>query len=174
MMADMSASALAELLRVLEAASLPVWLDGGWGVDALLGTQTRLHKDVDIVLELAHLPTLNALMSARGYFSKQGEPAESLVLTDGRDLEIDVHPVRFDAAGNGIYRMANGEDWSYPAQGFTGRGSIDGMPVRCISPEVQVLCHAEGYTPTDKDRQDMGLLAAKFGLELPPHLRPAP
>lgn len=28
-----------------------VWLDGGWGVDALLGRQTRPHDDMDIVIE---------------------------------------------------------------------------------------------------------------------------
>ena len=25
--------------------------DGGWGVDALLGTQTRVHNDIDLFVE---------------------------------------------------------------------------------------------------------------------------
>lgn len=35
------------LRRNFEAASLPYWIDGGWGVDALLGEQTKQHSDLD-------------------------------------------------------------------------------------------------------------------------------
>ena len=44
-----------DVLRViaaLQAGNLRVWLDGGWGVDALLGEITRPHDDVDLVVEL--------------------------------------------------------------------------------------------------------------------------
>ena len=37
---EMTASALIELLQLFEEAEVPMWLDGGWGVDALLQTQT--------------------------------------------------------------------------------------------------------------------------------------
>ncbi len=37
---EMTSSALVELLRSIESAAIPVWLDGGWGVDALLEIQT--------------------------------------------------------------------------------------------------------------------------------------
>jgi lincosamide nucleotidyltransferase A/C/D/E len=49
----MTATALVELLHLCDIAAIPVWLDGGWGVDALLENQTRPHKDVDIVLAVA-------------------------------------------------------------------------------------------------------------------------
>lgn len=32
--------------RLLDAG-IPIWLDGGWGVDALLEEQTRIHDDLD-------------------------------------------------------------------------------------------------------------------------------
>jgi hypothetical protein len=67
--------------------------------------------------------------------------------------------------------MSNGEDWIFPASGFAGRGEILGFNVRCLSPEVQVLCHAHGYVPKEKDLRDMELLEARFGVELPSHLR---
>jgi lincosamide nucleotidyltransferase A/C/D/E len=47
---------LVDLLQLFESAGIEVWLDGGWAVDALLGAQTRPHKDVDIILRLADLP----------------------------------------------------------------------------------------------------------------------
>jgi hypothetical protein len=34
-------------LFLLEKAGIEVWLDGGWAVDALLGMQTRPHKEPD-------------------------------------------------------------------------------------------------------------------------------
>ena len=37
---EMTQTALVELLRLFEHATIGVWLDGGWGVDALLQTQT--------------------------------------------------------------------------------------------------------------------------------------
>jgi hypothetical protein len=36
-----------------------------------------------------------------------------------------------------------------------------------------VLCHAHGYAPAEKDFRDMELLQARFGVDLPHHLRRA-
>jgi lincosamide nucleotidyltransferase A/C/D/E len=39
-----------DVLAVLDrlgAAGVAVWLDGGWGIDALLGRQSRAHADAD-------------------------------------------------------------------------------------------------------------------------------
>ena len=47
----MSAADVVEVLDVLEAADVAVFLDGGWGVDALIGAQ-REHDDLDVHLSL--------------------------------------------------------------------------------------------------------------------------
>ncbi len=168
---EMTSLALVELLRLIEDAQIPVWLDGGWGVDALLGTQTRTHKDLDIILSVADVPKLQDLLARRGFVLRDGKLPHSFVLAGGAGLEVDVHAVVFDDQGNGVYRMQNGEDWIYPAEGFRGRGLVGGMSVRCLSPAAQVLCHAHGYAPTEKDSRDMELLHDRFGVELPLHLR---
>lgn len=36
--------------RELENRGITIWIDGGCGVDTLLGTQTRPHKDLDIAI----------------------------------------------------------------------------------------------------------------------------
>ena len=36
------------ILDLFEGLSVTYWLDGGWGVDALYGKQTRDHRDIDI------------------------------------------------------------------------------------------------------------------------------
>ena len=38
-----------EIVAGLDAAGVRVWLDGGWGVDALIRHQTRDHEDLDLV-----------------------------------------------------------------------------------------------------------------------------
>jgi lincosamide nucleotidyltransferase A/C/D/E len=168
---EMSSSDLIELLHLIDEASIDVWLDGGWGVDALLGRQTRRHKDADIILRVSDVPKLREILGRRRFVVKDGTPPNSFVLSNGLGLEVDVHAVVFDDDGNGVYRMQNGEDWIYPAEGFSGRGSVESKSANCLSPTTQVLCHAHGYTPTDKDFRDMELLQERFGVELPPHLK---
>lgn len=162
----MTAPALLEILHVLEEAGVSVWLDGGWGVDALLERQTRQHRDVDIVIRVADVPKLQEVLSRRGFAIREGAPPNSFVLSDDSGLEVDVHAVVFDDDGNGVYRMEDGQDWIFPAEGFSGRGVIEGVRVPCLSPTTQVLCHAR-YEPTDKDMQDMALLQERFDVERP-------
>ena len=169
----MTADSLIELLGWISDARIDVWLDGGWGVDALVETQSRAHKDVDLILGLPDVEPLTRLLKKHGYRMKAGGRAENFVLADDAGREVDIHVVEFDADGNGLYRMENGEVWVFPAEGFTGRGRVQGVEVRCLTPEVAVTCHATGYTPQEKDFADMELLERRFGVVLPPNLRRA-
>jgi lincosamide nucleotidyltransferase A/C/D/E len=170
----MTAEALLALLHLFETQGLDVWLDGGWGVDALLQEQTRPHKDADVVVRVSDLPRLTALLAARGFAVRPDGTHSNFVMADADGLEVDIHAVEFDAAGHGVYRMANGDDWIYPAEGFMGSGMVSGQPVRCLTATTQVLGHASGYVPAAKDIEDMERLRARFGVVLPPHLqRPA-
>jgi lincosamide nucleotidyltransferase A/C/D/E len=171
MNSEMPAEAALDLLRLFDAAAIDVWLDGGWAVDAALGVQTRSHKDLDIIIQISDLPQLRQILDAREFRTKEGGTESNFVLADGNGLEVDVHAFVFDETRNGVYRMSNGKDWIFPAGGFAGQGEILGFKVRCLSPEVQVLCHAHGYVPKEKDLRDMELLEARFGVELPPNLR---
>jgi hypothetical protein len=85
------------------------WVHSGWGIDALLGAQTR----------------------------------PNVVLLDSAGRETDLHPACFAANGDGIYRMKTGEDWPFPAAGFAGQGRLLDRAVRCLTPEVEVLCHTD-------------------------------
>ena len=40
-----------EILSDLRAAGCRVWVAGGWGVDALVGRQTRPHRDLDLAVD---------------------------------------------------------------------------------------------------------------------------
>jgi lincosamide nucleotidyltransferase A/C/D/E len=166
----MEASEVVRLLDLLERSGVTTWIDGGWGVDALLGEQVREHDDLDLVVELAEAPALTETLTADGYEQVAGAPPKSFVLVDAVGRQVDVHPVAFDEEGGGVYRTDDDRDWVYPAEGFAGRGHVNGRPVRCLSPEVQVLVH-DGYELTEKDYRELRLLHERFGVALPPEVR---
>ena len=89
-----------------------------------------------------------------------------LVLGDDQGRQIDIHVVGFfDAAGNGIYGpIENGE--TYPAGSLSGRGTIDGYAVNCVTPEQLVKFHT-GYNLREKDFNDVLALCERFGIERP-------
>lgn len=167
----MNAEDVLAVHRAVAAAGVPVWIDGGWGVDALLGRQTRPHEDLDLVIEADRLPTLLEVLAERG-FARVRTPDErpwNFVLQDDAGRRIDLHVVVIDAQGDGIYGPPdNGQ--AYPSAALQGRGRILGVPVRCLTAEYQLASHT-GYPPRPKDRQDVAAMAAAFGLEVPPAYR---
>jgi lincosamide nucleotidyltransferase A/C/D/E len=159
-----------EVLDRLDGVQIEVWLDGGWGVDALLCEQTRPHEDLDLIVRLSDVPRLREVLARDGLQLVEGAPDSSFVIRDLRGREIDVHAVRFDDEGNGIYtgtREGDDWDWTYPASGFAGTGIVAGREVMCLTPEVQMLCHSTGYEPGETDFHDLRLLHARFGTALP-------
>ncbi|HVH71824.1 MAG TPA: aminoglycoside nucleotidyltransferase [Candidatus Dormibacteraeota bacterium] len=157
-----------DLYLTLESLGVKIWIDGGWGVDALLGEQSRPHRDLDIAIEQKDLPKLRELLLERGYRDIKVEHASdwSFVLGNPHGREIDVHVIVLDSRGDGIYGPPeNGE--KYPAASLAGSGQIEGRAVKCISPEWMVRFHS-GYELKDKDFQDVSALCKKFGIDLPP------
>jgi lincosamide nucleotidyltransferase A/C/D/E len=155
-----------EIVACLEAAGVAVWLDGGWGIDALLGEETRPHDDLDIVMEMAQLDAAREALRTRGFVLAVDELPTRCVLRDAGDRRIDVHSVVFDREGGGLQRQPDGSDFRYPPEGLTGTGMIAGKAVRCLTPELQLRCHLV-YTPDDDDRHDVRLLCGRFGLPWP-------
>jgi len=159
--------AILEILACLDEAAVPVWLDGGWGVDALLGEQTRNHRDLDVILDSNDVAILREALLARGFRVKPGGSDTNFVLVDDQGREIDVHAIAFDDRGFGVFSLEDGRCWPFPPSAFAGRGRIGELRVRCLSPEAQVHCHSQGYEPTDTDIRDMERLQERFGVVLP-------
>jgi lincosamide nucleotidyltransferase A/C/D/E len=140
-----------------------VWLDGGWGVDALLGEVTRPHEDVDLVVELLALPDAFKVLGTLGFTVMEDLSPVRVVLQTADGRRADLHPVTFAEDGTGwqIGASPDGSDCPYPPDGFC-EGRILGRVVPCISFELQ-LAHHNGYEPRDRDRQDIALLVSRFG-----------
>ena len=121
-----SAEDVIKIYRRLSGHGIRVWLTGGWGIDALLGEQTRPHKDLDVVMLLDNVVRMCALLESDGYelaylwpenrqaVDKQGvETATAFVLQDNQGREIDIHALVLDEQGNGIPAWAEAEGFTF-------------------------------------------------------------
>jgi lincosamide nucleotidyltransferase A/C/D/E len=164
-------SDVASLYQALEARGIKIWIDGGWGVDALLGAQTRPHADLDIVVQERDVVSLRSFLEAEGFRDalQPDTRAWNFVLADNRGRKVDFHVIVLDAEGNGIYGPKQNGQY-YPAAALQGRGVVGDVQVRCTSLAYQMINHS-GYTLRESDRRDVRALAEKFGLDLPPDHR---
>jgi lincosamide nucleotidyltransferase A/C/D/E len=174
----MSAEDVVDLYTRLAVRGIHLWLIGGWGIDALLGEQTRPHKDLDVLLLLDDVVRTREFLGRDGYRLKelwsenrwavdaQGrEVATAFVLQNVEGREFDAHAMRLDAQGNGGPAWdADGISCRQPD--LTGVGTIAGSTVRCITPEAQMRFHV-GYDLPDKHRRDLDRLHDKFGVAYP-------
>jgi len=156
-----------DLYTQLDNRGIEVWLDGGWGVDALLGEQTRPHADVDIVVQHKDVPKLRELLEMQGYKDVPRDDTNvwNFVLGDNNGRLVDVHAVTLDTGGNGLYGPVE-QGVMYPAGSLTGIGVVDGHMVKCVSVEYMIKFHA-GYKLRETDFKDVSALCARFGIDCP-------
>jgi lincosamide nucleotidyltransferase A/C/D/E len=152
-----------DVLRVLDALYVngvsPV-IEGGWGVDALLGRQNRTHLDVDLVITETEREATLGVLNALGYdHIVTLAPGRSAVnQPDGRTVDLHVTDAKL------IQKTSEGP-FQYPARTLDGRGLIVGRPVRCLTAEGQVLTHAD-HDLTEAGRGDLFLLADQVDARL--------
>src|SRR5690242_17432360 len=80
--AEMRAGEAVRLLQALDAAGIAVWVDGRWGVDALLDRQTRPHDDLDLVVGIDDVPALQRVLDDLGYTFQRRDVPLSFELVD--------------------------------------------------------------------------------------------
>jgi lincosamide nucleotidyltransferase A/C/D/E len=168
----MDARSVVYVLERVESSGVSVCVGGGWGIDALVGRQTRPHADLDLVVARPDCALVQAALEPLGLvhdtWVEPGLPARVVLCTD-RGHQVDLHPVIVDELGNG-WQPLGADTWSdYPAEGLGAVGSIGGRQVRCLTPELQ-LRHHLGYPLDDEDRHDLRILATHFRLAVPPGL----
>lgn len=164
----MNAKDVLDVLHELTRHDVQFWLDGGWGVDALAGRETRQHADLDMVVPLGEVTTIVSALTPLGYQVALDDLPTRIVLETDQGQKVDLHTVEFDSSGNGVQHGAapDGGDCIYPGAGLKGEGRIAGVRVRCLTPELSVAHHV-GYAPLAKDRHNVELLHREFGVPLP-------
>ncbi len=159
---EMGAEQVIEFVKLLNDNGIVVYIDGGWGVDALLARQTRPHSDLDIAVQHKDVSLIRSLLAARGY--QEVTLADSwecnFVMGDADEHLIDVHSFTFNKNGKNVFGV------QYPYDSLKGTGSINGFPVKCITPDWMVKFHS-GYKLDVNDYHDVKNLCQKYGFELP-------
>ena len=158
----MPAEEAVDIYTLLNDAGVELWVDGGWSVDALLGRQTRSHKDLDIALHWEDTLRLRETLGARGYKQVRQDSQWNFVLRDDKDHELDVHAFACDERGDVV------EGVMYPTGSLSGNGVIGGQRVKCISADHMVQFISPWlHKLRDKDFHDVAALCEKFGIAYP-------
>jgi lincosamide nucleotidyltransferase A/C/D/E len=149
-------------LNLMEENGINVVVDGGWGVDALLGYQSRRHLDLDIAIAHCDVSALRKALGPVGYVEVTGNGTHTynFVLGDVMGHLIDVHSYEFDDAGQLRFGIP------YPFDSLQGTGRIADKTVRCITPERMVEFHT-AYVGDNDDYRDVLALCQKFQLPIP-------
>ena len=164
-----------EIINLLKTNHIQLWLSSGWGIDALLGKQTRSHKDLDVIMLLDDVLQLFDIMDFECFRLKeiwsenlwvsgpQGiKIATAFILHDLDGREFDTHAMCLDDQGNGIPAWDD-EGFIFKKRDLAGVGMIAGVIVQCLTPESQMICHA-GYPLPDSHLRDIERLYEKFGV----------
>lgn len=158
----MTANDVVEIVQIFNQNNIEVIIDGGWGVDALLGEQTRPHEDLDVAVQHKDVEIIRKLFEEKGYKEVPRDDSWecNFVLGDDKGRLLDIHSCTFDSVGTHIFGV------EYPYDSLRGTGFINGIPVNCITPDWLVKFHT-GYELDENDYHDVKLLCKKFGIEIP-------
>jgi lincosamide nucleotidyltransferase A/C/D/E len=136
---------------------------GGWGVDALLGRQTRTHHDLDLLVNASDLPSMATWLRGNGfrraYEWEENVPVrlgdrtwDTAFVEEHRDgRELDLHAVH--VAGHAV-RLATTDPWRLPQRPLEGVGTINGRAVACVTADAQRAMH-RGYELPETHREDL-------------------
>ncbi len=161
----MPAESAVAVVEALDTADVDAWVDGGWGIDALLSRERRQHGDLDLVVRLDQVGAAAAALRHLGFAPAVDVLPVRLVLAATDDRRIDLHPTVTNEHGDALQAQPFGRVFAYPRGSLLGRGTIAGRAVRCLTADGQVLAHL-GYQPAAVDRADVKALADRFAVGL--------
>ncbi|MFM7403323.1 MAG: nucleotidyltransferase domain-containing protein [Erythrobacter sp.] len=166
-LALMKLETVTTLCRLFEEAGLSFWVDGGWGVDALLQRQTRDHSDLDLAVPLAELSQFERSLLPLGYrrSDRPEDPSWNWVLRHDTEGSVDLHGFVLNAHADGVLGEPS-ENSMYPAGSLDGFGKLGELPVRCIAAPF-VLAFRNSFEPRVVDHHDVAALCDRFGLARP-------
>ncbi len=149
---------LMEVLNFLDGLKIKYWIDGGWGIDILLGKQNRVHRDIDVDFDGKFTDILLDALNVKGY----------TIITDWRPSRIelyhpelgyiDIHPLIISEDGSAKQAGLNDDWYDFKAEWFSS-ALFEERIIPCISAEAQKLFHS-GYELREVDKIDLKNLAS--------------
>jgi hypothetical protein len=123
-----------DVTAITRAAGIPVWLFGGWGLDARIGRITREHGDVEFWVERAHAGRSRDALAAAGATPLATQPPEEACEFVWDDVPFST--AYFDRRPDGGFSQPMGRysDWLFPPGSFgDDPGILEGAPVPAMS-----------------------------------------
>ena len=123
-----------KVIAVTQAADIPAWLFGGWGLDARIGQITREHGDVEFWVERIHAERSKAALVGAGAMALTTQPPEEACEFTWDDVAFST--AYFDRQPDGAFSQPLGRwsDWLFPPGSFGDEpGTLDGTPVLAMS-----------------------------------------
>ncbi len=134
------------VLDALDAAGCRWWLEGGWGVDALVGTPTCIHRDLDIDLHAADEPAALAVLADLGYQIEVDWRPNRVELVAPDRGRVDLHPLQVDplsrATVHAMWRSDGPED---PVGWLAGYG----WDAEVFHPAERAHAYGRGPAPSE-------------------------
>jgi lincosamide nucleotidyltransferase A/C/D/E len=149
---------VAQVLDALDGSGVRHWVGGGWGVDVLVGRQTREHRDLDLAVDADHLQACLQTLIDLGYVTDIDWLPVRIELRGPGDRWVDLHPVAFDDSGHGRQAGLDGAHFDYPPDAFTV-AVLNGRRIDCLSVQQQRDFHT-GYEHQTNDTHDLDLMNA--------------
>jgi lincosamide nucleotidyltransferase A/C/D/E len=140
------------------------WVTGGWGVDALLGHETRPHHDLDLLVSFDDLGQVQDLLAEQGFSRKLvweenrwvevhgARRPTAFVERDALGRELDIHVIQLVEEGPPFALFDHA--WDLHSDSLDGVGSISGAPVACVSAATQLQAHT-GYDLLPQHQSDV-------------------
>lgn len=147
---------LLKVIDLFEEIQITYWLDGGWGVDALVGKQTRNHRDIDINYDANETERLLDTLIKVGYQVETDWMPVRAELYHPELGYLDIHPFIIEADGSCKQSDLEGGFYNIDAKYF-GQTIFEGRKIPCISIEGQKVFHS-GYELRKSDIHDLKCL----------------
>jgi lincosamide nucleotidyltransferase A/C/D/E len=169
MRGEMKAEDVIQVVEALEGEGVRFWIAGGWGVDLLVGSPTRRHDDLDVVLSdfEGDQARVCGALEPLGY--RLIEVLDGLWMTPrnllddgvGHQIEIlGIDRARLDAALGSTGGSSEPSRIEDRAPELFGVGTLLGRRVPCLSAQLQLLFHS-GFDARGVDEGDVALLRAQ-------------
>lgn len=144
---------LFEVLNLLDNLKMKYWIEGGWGVDILIGRENRIHRDIDVDFDAEVTEVLLGALKRKGFLITTDWRPSRIELHHPKLGYLDIHPLIINEDGSARQADLQGGWYQLEAQWFS-TAVFEGRVIPCISAEAQKLFHS-GYEFREVDRIDM-------------------
>lgn len=145
------------MIRVMTDIGAAPIVAGGWGVDALVGAQSRPHRDLDVLVQAEFVEAITNRLLDEGFVVTTDWLPVRVEMSDlRRDRHVDIHPIFDDSDAGWWQHGLDDAKFECSADDLTV-GRIGDTPVRCLSAARQRDLHT-GYPHRGEDAHDVALL----------------